>query len=58
MGKQFSNGNCEQRPGCDEPQAPRSISVESVDGGNDSLNHWEKVDVKHLDGEPSKESGF
>jgi len=32
------NSNIEQRPGCEQPQAPRCRTVESVDDGNHPLN--------------------
>jgi len=33
-----ANSNIEQRPGCEQPQAPRARTVESVDDGNHPLN--------------------
>ncbi len=34
-----ANNNIEQRPGCEQPQAPRARTVESVDDGNHPLNN-------------------
>ena len=33
------NSNIEQRPGCEQPQAPRARIVESVDDGTHPLNN-------------------
>jgi hypothetical protein len=46
--------NENQKPGDNEPQAPRSIPVEKVDDGNRPLNNPKREPSKNIAGEPRK----